>query len=259
MFRWIPLLLLAFILIFLATRHWDNSNEPRGGSEPGSKASSAAGVNFDPAFTQLRPVQLVTVPYITRLSAALGSENGALTYNAQPFLTNRHLGDDINGIGGWNSDFGDPVYAIGNGLVTYSGIPSPGWGKSISLAHRTDPADPGAVTQSFYSHLSELFTAVGDVVGGGDHIGSVGNSDGRYLAHLHLEVRKGTTTDPGEGYNETALNRLDPTLFLESRQPPLKLSLQPGILSKLTTDHSLEEPITISEIKETATPSPAVH
>ena len=38
------------------------------------------------------------------------SENSAMAYNAQRFTENHHLGDDLNGIGGEDSDLGDPIY-----------------------------------------------------------------------------------------------------------------------------------------------------
>jgi hypothetical protein len=57
---------------------------------------------FDAAFVCLSPLEVATLPLAARFDPPLGGENGALTYDAQPFLTTRHLGDDLNGIGGWN-------------------------------------------------------------------------------------------------------------------------------------------------------------
>jgi len=73
--------------------------------------------HLDPAFQIPSPFELASLPVATRFDFPLGSEHGALTYNAQHFTENHHLGDDLNGIGGENSDLGDPIYAVADGRV----------------------------------------------------------------------------------------------------------------------------------------------
>ena len=85
---------------------------------------------FDPALLRLSAAETAALPLAARFDHPLGSEHGALTYNARPFRMARHLGDDLNGIGGGNSDLGDPVHAIAAGRVVYAGEPGPGWGKN---------------------------------------------------------------------------------------------------------------------------------
>lgn len=179
---------------------------------------------FDPAFQRLSPQQVARVPLATRFDAPMGSEHGALTYNAQPFRVNRHLGDDLNGIGGLNSDLGDAVYASGFGRVVYVGAPGPGWGKMIILAHRVREADKTRVIQTVYAHLDQLLVKQDQVVQRGEKIGTVGTADGQYLAHLHFEVREGPYVNPGVGYADAPLNRLSPERFLaEHRGAPVDL------------------------------------
>ncbi len=72
---------------------------------------------IDPAFRMLAPLELASIPAATHFDFPLGNENGAMAYNAQRFTENKHLGDDLNGIGGENSDLGDPIYAIADGRV----------------------------------------------------------------------------------------------------------------------------------------------
>jgi hypothetical protein len=80
----------------------------------------------DPAFRLPSPLELASLPTAARFDFPLGSENGALTYNAQRFTENHHLGDDLNGIGGEDSDPGDPIYAVADGR--WNGIyPSASW------------------------------------------------------------------------------------------------------------------------------------
>lgn len=169
---------------------------------------------FDPAFQRMSPVDVARLPLAVRFDAPMGSEHGALTYNAQPFRINRHLGDDLNGIGGLNSDLGDAVYASGFGRVVYAEVPGPGWGKMIILAHRVRFETGTRVIQTVYAHLDQILVKPDQVVQRGEKIGTVGTADGQYLAHLHFEVREGPYVNPGVGYADAPLNRLSPERFL---------------------------------------------
>jgi len=189
---------------------------------------------FDPQWVRLSPAEIATLPVAERWDMPMGSELGALTYNAQPFLTTRHLGDDLNGIGGYNSDLGDPVYAAALGRVVYAGVPSPGWGNVVILAHRVrDPVTKELeVIQSMYAHLLESKVKVEQVVQRGEVIGTVGTADGRYLAHLHFELRRGPYVNPSTGYADAPLNRLSPERFImERRGAPLDV-LNPAPIAK---------------------------
>lgn len=169
---------------------------------------------FDPAFLRLTPLEVARLPLATRFDAPMGSEHGALTYNAQPFRINRHLGDDLNGIGGLNSDLGDAVHAAGFGRVVYAGVPGPGWGKMIILAHRVHGPGNTRVIQTVYAHLDQILVKPDAVVRRGQKIGTVGTGDGQYLAHLHFEVREGPYINPSVGYADIPLNRLSPETYL---------------------------------------------
>ena len=131
---------------------------------PRMKEAGAAGL-FDPAFVRLPPLEVATLPLATRFDPPMGSSHGALTYNAQPFRIRRHLGDDLNGIGGENSDLGDPVYSAGDGRVVYAGNPGPGWGKMVIIAHRMPAGDElGPVVQTMYAHLDSIHVQAGRTV-----------------------------------------------------------------------------------------------
>jgi hypothetical protein len=69
------------------------------------------------AFRIPSPLELASLPAGARFDFPLGSENAAMGYNAQHFTETHHLGEDLNGIGGENSDLGEPIYAIADGLV----------------------------------------------------------------------------------------------------------------------------------------------
>jgi len=110
-----------------------------------------------------------------------------------------HQGLDISGAG----NFGSPIYAAADGVVTnaFKGCPSRGkgygdtcggsMGNSITIDHGN-----GYVT--VYAHLHQnLLVKVGQRVGKGDQIGYMGNSGSSTGVHLHYEVKvNGVNIDP---------------------------------------------------------------
>lgn len=161
------------------------------------------------------PLEMASVPRAARLDQPLGSEHAALTYNARPFREVGHLGEDLNGIGGEDSDLGDPVFAVGNGLVTYAAEASEKWGKIIILQHR---GQNDQFFQSVYAHLDAMRVTVGDQVHRGQQIGTVGTGNGNYLAHLHFEMRNSMNLDVGDGYSPLSLNRLPAEKYLREQR-----------------------------------------
>ncbi len=168
-----------------------------------------------PGLILLSPEQLVRVPEIDGFESPCGATNGAMTYDAQPFGSpnpqrgGQHLASDLNGIGGENSDLGEPVRAAARGLVVYCGEPSADWGKVVILAHRL----PGTnrIIQTLYAHLDSYRVRTGELVGRGTRLGSIGTAGGRYLAHLHLEAIESRCTEAGmPGYSDYgSMNRLN--------------------------------------------------
>jgi murein DD-endopeptidase MepM/ murein hydrolase activator NlpD len=139
-------------------------------------------------------------------------------YDAQPFGANFHLGEDWNGVGGGDSDLGDPVLAIAAGVVRSTRDHGGGWGRVVRVVH--DIGSPGAPrhVESLYAHLASIEVAAGDVVARGQRIGSIGKADGRYPAHLHLELRDRVDLPLGRGYGADASGYLDPTAFIGARR-----------------------------------------
>jgi murein DD-endopeptidase MepM/ murein hydrolase activator NlpD len=167
----------------------------------------------DPRFHFLSAWQTNQIPQALRFDPPLGSDHGGLVYNAQKFWDmnekrgGHHTGDDLNGIGGMNTDLGDPIFCTADGLVIYAGEPSPGWGKLVVIAHH---AADGRPLHSMYAHLHRIDVALGALVPRGGKIGTVGTANGYYPAHLHFEMRTSDGVDIGAGYAMYPLNRLDP-------------------------------------------------
>ncbi len=141
----------------------------------------------------------------------LGKPNAKGYYNAQKFTKNNHLGDDWNGNGGGNSDLGDPIYSIANGYVSFAKDIKGGWGNVIRIIHQYK----GKYYESVYAHCQTIKVNKGDLIKKGKLIGAIGNADGKYLAHLHLEIRDNIFMDIGGGYAKKTEGYLDPTKFIQ--------------------------------------------
>lgn len=196
---------------------------PRGGERIGFQdADAPLGMpiegELDHRFYLLPAWTMAEIPIATRFESPMGSAHGALTYNAQSFMEmndgrgGKHLGDDLNGIGGMNSDLGDPIFAIADGLVVYAGEPSDGWGGVLVVAHR---AQEGTIIQSMYAHLDRIDVSLGQLVARGEMIGTNGTGNDHYPAHLHFEMRESWNVDIGGGYSDVPLNRIDPIQTIE--------------------------------------------
>ena len=95
----------------------------------------------------------------------------------------RHEGQDMAG------DYGAPIYATADGVVTYAGWEN-GYGRLIKIQHEF-----GIETR--YGHLSQIRVNVGQRVSRGDKIGDMGNSGRSTGTHLHYEIRlSGTAINP---------------------------------------------------------------
>jgi hypothetical protein len=171
-----------------------------------------------PAF-QLAPAPfLASLPEAARFDFPIGSENGALTYNAQRFTENRHLGDDLNGIGGENSDRGDPVYAVADGRVLLAEEGGEGWGNVIIVLHAFRENGERKYVQSFYGHCETILVEPKQNVRRGEQIATIGTANGKYWAHLHFEMREFTTPFVGPGYRDETRGWINPTTFIASHR-----------------------------------------
>lgn len=164
----------------------------------------AAAVSGDPRALSLSdPVRQDGAPcgFVDTLDFPLNPPDGAAASGGGDFARFRdrydgyHAGEDWR-VGG--SSFGEPVYSIAHGLVTYA---QPlGWGadKGVVIVEHTF-RDRRRVL-SFYGHLDppSVVIRAGQCVVRGDQIGAVG--DPRTRPHLHFEIRVHLPDTPGPGY-----------------------------------------------------------
>lgn len=135
-------------------------------------------------------------------------------YNAQDFTVNNHLGEDWNKNSGGNTDCGEPVFAAANGTIVYAENAGEGWGNVVIIEHNL--AD-GKKIQTLYGHLRKISKTSGEVKKR-EQIGEVGNADGRYLCHLHFELRDESCPmwkQAGAGYSTESNGWIDPSDFID--------------------------------------------
>lgn len=150
----------------------------------------------------------------------VGKPDAKKYYNAQVFGKNNHLGDDWNGVGGGNTDLGDPVFSCANGYVVYAADYGPGWGNIVRVLHVIS-LSPLVVVESLYAHLDEIKVSVGPVKRG-DLLGTIGTADGTYWAHLHFEIRTEYNMPVGGGYSTITTGYVDPTKYIRANRPLLR-------------------------------------
>ncbi len=140
---------------------------------------------------------LVAVPDLKRTNTfvadgfdlPVGKPPGEGYYMARGYLS-YHPGEDWNDVRGGNSDFGAPVYCIGNGVVTYSQDARMGWGNVVIVRHAFLEGGKLQMVDSMYAHLNQIMVKKGQQVKRGQQVGTIGTNRGMYTAHLHYEVRK---------------------------------------------------------------------
>jgi len=129
-----------------------------------------------------------------------------------------HYGEDWNGRGGGNSDLGDPVYAIADGVVTFSANVRGAWGNVVLTRHAYRDPSSGKVkyVDTLNGHLDRIMVKLGQTVKRGQQIGTIGTNSGMYPAHLHFEMRHNITLGlHRSGVPSTLEHWADPTQFIQ--------------------------------------------
>jgi murein DD-endopeptidase MepM/ murein hydrolase activator NlpD len=109
---------------------------------------------------------------------------------AEEYRLGIHTGIDINGIGGGNTDLGQPVYSIASGSVEEAVNAGAPWGNVVMIKHKYLENAQIKHCYSLYAHLENLKVKKGDFVGKRALLGEIGTGGGAYPAHLHVEIRK---------------------------------------------------------------------
>lgn len=112
---------------------------------------------------------------------------------ADPFNGGRAVHKGID----FEADVGDPVLAVADGVVSYSGDRS-GYGNTVEVDHGN-----GYVTR--YAHNSRLVRKVGELVRAGQQIARAGSTGRSTGAHVHFEVwENGHVVNPRKFLNQAS-------------------------------------------------------
>lgn len=157
-----------------------------------------------------------------------------------------HTGEDWHA--GREGSFGQPVYAIANGRVTYAY--NIAWGRDGGVVIIEHVFPDGSITYSVYGHLVELndFTLPAQLacIREGDIVGYIGEA--RPAPHLHFEIKTVDPNIPGPGYvrdNPLDLGWLRPTQFVQNWQIRLMRGFVWGI--DLDAENALMPPVELGD------------
>lgn len=171
------------------------------------------------------------IPYADGFDLPVGKPHGEGYYISRG-IKGRHLGEDWNGVGGGNTDLGDPVYSVAHGLVISASDLKMGYGKTVFVVHKFREKGRIRIVETLYSHLHKISVSRGDVVRRGQKVGTIGTGNGLYTAHLHFELRDKPGRFVTIGYRKGREAFLDPFNFISVRrpagEPDLILAARPG-------------------------------
>lgn len=134
-------------------------------------------------------VDMADVPLADGFDFPVG-KNGKSYYVARGVRPNGHLGEDWNGVGGGDTDLGDPIYSAADGIVTFAQDYRLGWGNVVIIRSAYLENGDTKYVDSLYGHLLDFTVRVGQTIKRGQQIARMGSNRGMYPAHLHFEMRK---------------------------------------------------------------------
>ena len=140
-------------------------------------------------------------------------------YKARGFRSHGHLGEDWDGTGGGDTDLGDTISCIGDGVVVFARDCHMGWGNVVIVRHSYRENGSVKSIDSFYGHLQTMLVRKGQSVTRGQKIATMGNAHGLYDAHLHLEIRRNLEIGMSRAaFARDFSNYYDPTQFIASHR-----------------------------------------
>jgi murein DD-endopeptidase MepM/ murein hydrolase activator NlpD len=183
-------------------------------------------VKIQPAPEPTENVRLVNGPMesaSTRLADGfdfpVGKPEAEGYYKARGFRSGGHMGEDWDGIRGGDTDFNDPIYSIGDGIVVFARDVHLGWGNVVIVRHAYRESGTVKHIDSLYGHLNSILVRRGQRVARGQQVGTMGTAHGQYDAHLHLEIRKNLDIGMSKSkFQKNFSNYYDPSQFIATHR-----------------------------------------
>jgi lipoprotein-anchoring transpeptidase ErfK/SrfK len=160
------------------------------------------------------------------------------THMGDAYSMGIHTGEDWNGRGGGDTDYGQPVMAIATGKVVVAGRFQNPWGMVVMIEHIVIDGHEKRRVRSQYAHLSRIAVREGQVVRGRQVIGAIGKDPaGKYAAHLHLEIRSDLQlpatywpSDHGYAVDWIRKHYLDPSTFIRTHRRLYDPAAEPALV-----------------------------
>jgi murein DD-endopeptidase MepM/ murein hydrolase activator NlpD len=166
-----------------------------------------------------RPMETASTRLAGGFDFPVGKPEGEGYYKARGFRSGGHMGEDWDGIRGGDTDFKDPIYSIGDGIVVFAHDVHLGWGNVVIVRHAYREDGEVKHIDSLYGHLNSILVNRGQKVARGQQIGTMGTAHGQYDAHLHLEIRKNLEIGMSRSkFQKNLSNYYDPSQFIASHR-----------------------------------------
>jgi murein DD-endopeptidase MepM/ murein hydrolase activator NlpD len=179
---------------------------------------------------------LPSLPVADEFDTPLRPPDGMGAMVSLPFMEAGHLGEDWTTAKG-DAALGEPVYSVADGWVSVAQDFENAWGKTIFICYRLPDKRWPPFAEVMYAQLNSMEVKPGDFVKRGQKIGTVGNANGTYPAHLHWEVRQTVGMGVGPGFQAGATGWLGPSEFIVAhRGPRAQQPLQAKVLGKNERD-----------------------
>jgi len=174
---------------------------------------------------------LPSLPVADEFDTPLQPPDGAGAVISFPFQEAGHLGEDWTTAKG-DAALGEPVYSVADGWVSVAQDFENAWGKVVFICYRLPEGRWPPFVEVMYAQLNSIDVKPGQFVKRGQRIGTVGNANGTYQAHLHWEVRQTVGMGVGPGFQAGASGWLGPSEFISAhRGDRAKQPLLPKVLT----------------------------
>jgi len=165
------------------------------------------------------PVETAATRLADGFDFPVGKPDAEGYYKARGFRSGGHMGEDWDGVRGGDTDFNDPIYCIGDGVVVFARDVHLGWGNVVIVRHAYREEGTIKYIDSLYGHLNSILVSRGQKVARGRQIGTMGTAHGQYDAHLHLEIRKNIEIGMSKAkFQKNLSNYNDPSQFISSHR-----------------------------------------